>query len=141
MLPALCSIDDVPLEVAMYEAYHRFLNDLCAPYPDRLTSLILVSGRDIDASVAEMQRCGKEDWPVGILPICPPDMSLDDPAWEPIWANFTDQVGDTWGDYVAMLDDNAAYLGRLGQRVDDVSELLAYEYRQAAGLSPAPWPA
>ncbi|MCZ6876150.1 MAG: amidohydrolase family protein [bacterium] len=85
-LPALCSLDDVALEVAMYEAYHRFLNDFCAPYADRLTSLILVSGRHIDASVAEMQRCGKEDWPVGILPICPPAMSLDEPAWEPIWA-------------------------------------------------------
>ena len=85
-LPALCSIDDVGLELAMYEAYHRFLNDFCAPYPDRLTSVILVSGRDIAASVAEVRRCGKEDWPVGIMPICPPGMSLDDPAWEPLWA-------------------------------------------------------
>ena len=85
-LPALCSIDDVDLEVAMYEAYHRFLNDFCAPYPDRLTSVVLVSGRNVAASAAEIHRCGKEDWPVGIFPICPPDMSLDDPDWEPIWA-------------------------------------------------------
>src|SRR5256885_11256421 len=46
---------------------------------DRLTSVILVSGRDVATSVAEVRRCGKEDWPVGIFPICPPDMSLDDP--------------------------------------------------------------
>ena len=85
-LPALCSLEDVALEVAMYEAYHRFLKDFCAPYPERLTSVILVSGRAIDASVAEVRRCGNEDWPVGIFPICPPGMSLDAPAWEPLWA-------------------------------------------------------
>src|SRR5207249_772633 len=25
-------------------------------------------------------------WPVGIFPVCPPGMTLDDPDWEPIWA-------------------------------------------------------
>jgi predicted TIM-barrel fold metal-dependent hydrolase len=85
-VPAFCALDDVVLELAMYQAYHRFLKDYCAPYPDRLTSVILVSGRDVAASVTEVRRCGNEDWPVGIFPICPPDMSLDDPDWEPIWA-------------------------------------------------------
>ena len=85
-LPALCSLDDVALELAMYEAYHRFLQDFCAPYPERLTAVMLVSGRDVAASVAEVRRCGQQDWPVGILPICPPGMSLDDPDWEPLWA-------------------------------------------------------
>jgi predicted TIM-barrel fold metal-dependent hydrolase len=85
-LPALCSVEDVALELAMYQAYHRFLKDFCAPYPERLTSVILVSGRDIAASVAEVRRCGNEDWPVGIFPICPPGMSLDDPAWGPLWS-------------------------------------------------------
>jgi predicted TIM-barrel fold metal-dependent hydrolase len=85
-LPAFCGLDDVGLELAMYQAYHRFLKDYCAPYPNRLTSVILVSGRDVPASVAEIKRCGKEPWPVGVFPVCPPDLSLDDPAWEPIWA-------------------------------------------------------
>ncbi|MBI2875410.1 MAG: cadherin-like domain-containing protein [Candidatus Tectomicrobia bacterium] len=57
-------------------------------------------------------------------------------AWDPLWANFTTQAGDTWGDYVTMLDDNAAYLGRLGERVVDVGSLLAFEFLQADGLSP-----
>src|SRR6266542_6012140 len=60
-LPALCSLDDVALEVAMYEAYHRFLTDFYVSYPGRLTSVILVSGSDNAASVAEVWRCGKED--------------------------------------------------------------------------------
>ena len=41
-----CSLDDVALEMAMYQAYHRFLAEYCAPYPDRLTSLVLVTARD-----------------------------------------------------------------------------------------------
>src|SRR5262249_8814314 len=74
---------DVALELAMYEAYHRFLSDYCGPYPERLTSVVLVTARDAARSVAEIERCAGEDWPVGIFPICPPDMSLDEPAWQP----------------------------------------------------------
>ena len=85
-VPAFCGLDDVALEQAMYRAYHRFVADYCAPYPERLTSLVLVSARDAAASVAEIRRCGEEAWPVGIFPICPPELSLDDPDWEPIWA-------------------------------------------------------
>jgi predicted TIM-barrel fold metal-dependent hydrolase len=85
-IPAFCALDDVTLELAVYEAYHRFLAGYCAPYPDRLTGVMLVSGRDVAASVREMHRCGKEPWPVGILPVCPPELSLDDPDWDPIWA-------------------------------------------------------
>ncbi|MCY2987964.1 MAG: dockerin type I domain-containing protein [Planctomycetota bacterium] len=57
-------------------------------------------------------------------------------AWDPIWANFVAQVGSTWADYQRMLDDNEAYLGRLGTQVPDVSELLAFEFQQADGLGP-----
>jgi predicted TIM-barrel fold metal-dependent hydrolase len=85
-VPAFCGLEDVALEQAMYRAYHRFLADYCAPYPERLTSLVLVSARDVAASVAEIRRCGEEAWPVGVFPICPPELSLDDPDWEPSWA-------------------------------------------------------
>jgi predicted TIM-barrel fold metal-dependent hydrolase len=83
---ALCGLPDVAVETAVHGAYHRFLADYCGAYPDRLFSLILASGRDVEGSIAEIRRCGKQDWPVGIFPICPPDMSLDEPAWDPIWA-------------------------------------------------------
>ena len=85
-VPAFCDLADVALEQAVYQAYHRFLGDYCGPYPDRLTSVILVSARDVAGSVAEMRRCAREAWPVGVFPICPPALSLDDPDWEPIWA-------------------------------------------------------
>ena len=37
-------------------------------------------------------------------------------------ADLVDQIGPTWGDYIDMLSDNAAYLGRLGLHVIDVSD-------------------
>jgi predicted TIM-barrel fold metal-dependent hydrolase len=85
-IASFSGLDDVAVEMSMYQAYHRFLKDYCAPYPDRLTSVLHVSVRDVATSVAEIRRCGKERWPVGIFPICPPGMTLDDPDWEPIWA-------------------------------------------------------
>lgn len=62
--------------------------------------------------------------------------SISTDAWDALWASFTAQVGMTWGDYVRMLDDNASYLGRLGERVEDVGQLLSFEFMQADGLSP-----
>jgi RHS repeat-associated protein len=62
--------------------------------------------------------------------------SINPEAWDALWANFVPQVGSTWGGYVRMLDDNAAYLGRLGERVLDLGELLAFEFMQADGLNP-----
>ena len=57
-------------------------------------------------------------------------------AWDAVFSNFVSGVGTTWGDYVGMLDENAAYLGQLGERVIDISELLAFEFQQADGLGP-----
>ncbi|MGB2823216.1 MAG: FG-GAP-like repeat-containing protein, partial [Phycisphaerae bacterium] len=57
-------------------------------------------------------------------------------AWEPVWENFIEQTGLTAGEYVAMLDDNAAYLGRLAERVLDIERLVNFEYHQANGLWP-----
>lgn len=61
---------------------------------------------------------------------------MTDAEWNPIWTNFINQTGSTWGDYVSMLDANAAYLGTLGESVNDISQLLAFEFAQADGLGP-----
>ncbi len=80
------SADDVGLELAMYEAYHRYMADYCGPHPTRLKSIILASGRDIDGTVKEIERCAKEAWPVALFPITPVGMPIDDPGLDPLWA-------------------------------------------------------
>ena len=74
------------------------------------------------------------DWPSFDNGLRPPGISIE--AWTPIFANVTAQIGSTWGDYVRTLAENAAYLGRLGRRVIDVSELWGFEIQQAIGLGP-----
>ncbi len=84
--PNFSSMDNVELELFMYEAFHRFMKDYCDPYPHRLKSVILASGRNVDASLTELRRCAKEPWPVGVFPVCSGKMPLDRPEWEPLWA-------------------------------------------------------
>src|SRR6185369_6403989 len=57
-------------------------------------------------------------------------------GWNALWANFSANVGPTWGDYAAMLVDNAVYLGKLGKNVTDIRKLLSFELLQADGLAP-----
>jgi hypothetical protein len=64
----------------------------------------------------------------------PPSIPAD--AWDAIFSVFTNQVGSTWGGYVAMLDRNAAYLGRLGLNVTDIGKLLAFQFMLEDGLTP-----
>ena len=76
------------------------------------------------------------DWAAMKDEMQPPYVQED--LWDVLWSNFTGQVGDTWGDYVTMLSENAAYLNRLGQRVEDLDKLLAFTLLQADGLNPSP---
>jgi RHS repeat-associated protein len=58
-------------------------------------------------------------------------------AWNTIYNNLESVVGTTGGSYVQMLDSNAAYLGRLGENVDDVSSLWSFAVEQSnANISP-----
>ncbi|HYU11341.1 MAG TPA: hypothetical protein VEK82_02120, partial [Stellaceae bacterium] len=48
--------DDVALETAMYRAYHRWMEDYCGAFPERLGGVILTAARDVEGSLAEMRR-------------------------------------------------------------------------------------
>jgi YD repeat-containing protein len=62
--------------------------------------------------------------------------SLSATAWHPIFQNVTTQAGNTIGGYVQMLDNEATYLGSLGEDVSAVSKLWGAAVQQADGLSP-----
>jgi uncharacterized protein len=79
------TIDDVALESAIYEAYHRWMADYCAIFPDRLKGVILVSARDVETSLAELHRAAKESWPLALFVYAPYQFPLDHPDLEPIW--------------------------------------------------------
>lgn len=77
--------DDVALEAAMYRAYHRWMQDYCAPYPQRLGGVILACARDVRAGVEEIRRWGKSRWAWGVMAYAPYGMPLDHPDLEPLW--------------------------------------------------------
>ncbi len=89
---------------------------------------------DFDLGYLAVDDTTPVDWDT-LKPQMQPD-TISEEAWDPIWENFVAQVGTTWGDYLSMLDENAAYLGRLGQQVLDVSQLLGFEFMQADCLAP-----
>ena len=78
--------DDVALEMGMYTAYHRWMEDYCGAFPDRLGGVILVGTRDIKRGVEEVRRWGKSRWAWGVLVYAPYGKPLDHPDLEPIWA-------------------------------------------------------
>jgi YD repeat-containing protein len=61
---------------------------------------------------------------------------IDPVAWASIYADVVSQIGPKWGDFVARIDADASYLGRLGEHVTDVSQLWQFEIRQAIGMAP-----
>jgi uncharacterized protein len=78
--------DDVRFELAMYQAYHRWMNDYCGAFPDRLGGVILACARDVESSVKEMRHWAKARWPWAVMLYAPYGMPLDHPDLEPIWA-------------------------------------------------------
>jgi hypothetical protein len=78
--------DDVALEMAMYRAYHRWMDDYCGAYPNRLGGVILAGARNIDGALAEIRRWGRASWSWGLMVYAPVGMPLDHPALEPLYA-------------------------------------------------------
>ena len=56
---------------------------------------------------------------------------ISNDAWSAICANFTAQVGSTWGSYNAALAADATYLGQLGKQEYRVSDLQVFELMKA----------
>ena len=78
--------DDVALEMGMYRAYHRWMEEYCGAFPKRLGGVILASARDIPGSLEEIKRWGKSRWAWAVLPYAPYGTPLDHPDLEPLWA-------------------------------------------------------
>jgi predicted TIM-barrel fold metal-dependent hydrolase len=87
---AWTEVDDIGLETAMYEAYHRWMAEYCSAFPDRLKGVILVSARAVKTSVAELNRAAKESWPLAVFVYAPYQFPLDHPDLEPVWKAAAD---------------------------------------------------
>jgi predicted TIM-barrel fold metal-dependent hydrolase len=78
--------EDVGLESAMYRVYHRWMADYCGAFPDRLGGILLLAARDVEGSLAEIERWAAARWAWAVMVYAPPGMPLDHPSLEPLWA-------------------------------------------------------
>ena len=78
------------------------------------------------------------DWSSVESSLQPPGISSQ--AWSAIFAGLQSEIGPTIGDYVTTLDNEATYLGQLGQNVTNVGQLWSLAVMQADGLTPEPCP-
>jgi RHS repeat-associated protein len=59
-------------------------------------------------------------------------------AWNVMYQGLLPQLGTTSGGYVQMLDNNASYLGRLGENITDVAKLWQFSLEQSESIRPLP---
>ncbi|MBV8085708.1 MAG: amidohydrolase [Chloroflexi bacterium] len=76
---------DPEIEMEFLRAEHRYLDEFCATAPRRLKSLIVVSARAVESSVAEIKYWSRSSWAVGVQPYLPLDYPIDHPDLEPLW--------------------------------------------------------
>ena len=84
------TVDDLDLESAALRAYNDWMREYCAQFPERLTGVVLVSGRQVDRAIAEIERYGNDRWPMGVFVYAPSGMPLDHPSLDRIWAAAQD---------------------------------------------------
>jgi predicted TIM-barrel fold metal-dependent hydrolase len=83
---SLCVLKTVDFEVAMIQAYHRWLRDYCMAFPQRLRGVGVVPMRAPARASAMINQLAQEQWVVGIyLSGHIGERLLDDPALDPIW--------------------------------------------------------
>jgi hypothetical protein len=65
------------VDVEFMQAQHRWLDDFCNKYPQRLKFMIGVNAKYIEESVQEVRRWSRSTWAVGVYVTLP----IDYPRW------------------------------------------------------------
>jgi uncharacterized protein len=82
--------DNPEIEMEFIRLNHRAMHDMCMQFPNRLKSMIVVTGRSIAESVKEIETWGGEPWAVGVQPYLPLDYPIDHPDLDPLWSAAQD---------------------------------------------------
>jgi predicted TIM-barrel fold metal-dependent hydrolase len=84
--------EDSAVDVGLLQALHRYLDEVCSRYPDRLKSMIVANANYIEESVGEIKRWAGSSWACGVQVSLPLDFPVDHPDLDPIWA-AADEAG------------------------------------------------
>ncbi len=86
----MISFEDVTLGEGIWQAYHRYAKEYCSVAPDRLKSMALLPGSDLEWSMGELKSIANEDWLSAVWLVLPEGMPYDHPDLEPMWALMND---------------------------------------------------
>ena len=90
---AFLKLKDADLQLACVRAYNDWMTDWCSVDPRRMLAVTATPFWDVDASVAEIERCA-EAGHRGVLFTGEPQRYdlpfLGDPHWDPLWAAAQD---------------------------------------------------
>ena len=86
----MIAFEDVTLGEGVWHAYHRYAKDYCSVAPDRLKSMALLPGTDLEWSMTELKSIANEEWLSAVWLVLPEDMPYDHPDLEPMWALMND---------------------------------------------------
>jgi uncharacterized protein len=80
------AMDDLELQQAHMRVYNDFLIDFCRFSPDRFWGLAMLSLRNVEQAIDELQRCCEAGLRGGAIWIAPPtDLPYSDDRYEPFW--------------------------------------------------------
>jgi len=85
---AFLALEDPELMLACVRAYNDFLTDWCEPAPDRFIPITATPFWDVEATVAEIERCAKRGHKGVLFTGAPQDHgmpALASPHWNPLW--------------------------------------------------------
>jgi predicted TIM-barrel fold metal-dependent hydrolase len=85
---AFLALEDPALMLACVQAYNDFLTEWCAPAPERFIPISAMPFWDVEASVAEIERCAKRGHKGVLFTGAPQDHgmpALASPHWKPLW--------------------------------------------------------
>jgi predicted TIM-barrel fold metal-dependent hydrolase len=85
---AFLALKDPALMLACVQAYNDFLTEWCAPAPERFIPISAMPFWDVEASVAEIERCAKRGHKGVLFTGAPQDHgmpALASPHWNPLW--------------------------------------------------------
>src|SRR5262245_35255490 len=90
---AFLKMDDPELQLACVRAYNDWMSDWCAADARRLLAITATPFWDVDATVAEVERCAAKGHR-GVLFTGEPQRFelpfIGDPHWDPLWASAQD---------------------------------------------------
>lgn len=90
-------------------------------------------GNNISFSLNTIDPEDIVNWEELRIELRPDSISLE--AWDAIYDNFVATIGNTTGDYQAILVENANYFSELGEYIAAANTLIGFEFQKADNFS------